>query len=170
LKKQDSISMRILGFASGLAFGGLLQKGGLASQDVILRQLLLKEGRVIKTMATAAAFGGLAFHVLQSQGYVHGKIKPMKVGGVIGGAAIFGAGLATLGYCPGTSVAAAGAGQKDAMIGILGQLMGAGLYVAFHEQLAPALKAGGDFGKITLGDLLRKKESIPKSMPITLAL
>lgn len=170
MTKQDSNAMRALGFASGLAFGALLQRGGLASQDVILKQLVFKDGRVIKTMGTAVAVGGLAFHALASQGYVHKKIKPMKVGGIAFGAALFGAGLATLGYCPGTSVAAAGAGKKDAMVGLLGQLVGAGLYVAFYKKVAPLLDVGGDFGNMTLGDLVSTRESVPDSLPWRLAL
>ena len=42
---------------------------------------------------------------------------------------LFGTGLALLGYCPGTTLTAIGEGRRDAMIGALGMLTGALLYV-----------------------------------------
>lgn len=152
--------MRFLGFATGLAFGSLLQRGKLARQDVILEQLVLRDGRVIKTMATAVVVGGLAIHALASKGLIKKEIKPMKVGGIVGGAALFGAGLAVLGYCPGTSVTALGAGRKDALAGVLGELVGAGIHVALYSKLAPLMDAGGNFGKATIPGLLKAREKL----------
>lgn len=76
-------------------------------------------------------------------------MKPLQPVAVVGGGVLFGAGVALLGYCPGTSLAAAGAGRRDAVAGVLGMLAGA---VAF-TQLYPRVKArleAGDQGKVTL--------------------
>jgi uncharacterized protein len=148
---RDSNGMRLLGLATGLVFGALLQRGRLARYDVIVGQLLFEDARVLKTVASAIAVGTIGIHVLERKGLTQKKsIKPMKVGGVVAGAALFGAGLALLGYCPGTSVAAVGEGHRDALAGVLGMLAGAGAFVALHPRLVPLLDAGGDLGKATL--------------------
>lgn len=56
------------------------------------------------------------------------------------GAVCFGTGMAVFGYCPGTSVAACGEGRRDAMVGVVGMLAGAALFVAFFGQLEPLVK------------------------------
>jgi len=89
-------------------------------------------------------------HVLEQRGMAEKDVKPMKVGGVGLGALIFGAGMALLGYCPGTCVAAAGEGRRDALVGLLGMLAGATGFVAVYPKLVPLLDAGGDYGKVTL--------------------
>jgi hypothetical protein len=101
-----SVGKRLLGFATGLAFGALLQRGRLSRHDVILSQLLLRDGYIVKTMATAVAVGAVGLHQLERRGITAKDVKPMKVGGVTLGAVLFGTGLAVAGYCPGTSLAA----------------------------------------------------------------
>lgn len=80
----------------------------------------------------------------------------MKVGGVVGGSVLFGAGLSALGYCPGTSVAAVGEGRRDALAGVAGMLAGTAAFVALDPRLASLLEAGGDYGKVRLPDLTRR--------------
>ena len=141
---------RLLGLATGLGFGALLQRGHVSRYEVILGQLLFRDGRVAKTMATGVAVGALGIHALARKGMASKDVKPMKVGGVALGAVLFGAGLAVAGYCPGTSVGAVGAGRRDALATVLGMLAGAGAFVALYPRLEPLIDAGGDFGKRTL--------------------
>lgn len=157
MSADDSTKMRFLGLATGLIFGSLLQRGRLGRQDVILDQLLLNDHHVIKTMGTAIATGALALFGMTNKGWIKKEIKPMKMGGIVAGAVVFGAGLALLGYCPGTGVTAMGAGRKDAVAGVLGMLVGAGLHVALYPKLSELLEAG-DFGKITVLQLLNARE------------
>lgn len=147
---MDTTGKRVLGLATGLVFGALLQRGRLSRYEVILGQLLFKDGRVVKAMATAAAVGAVAVHALARRGLTKKDVKPMKVGGVVGGSVLFGAGLAVLGYCPGTTVAAVGEGRADALAGVLGMLVGAGVFVTLYPRMKPVIDAGGDFGKVTL--------------------
>lgn len=147
---MDTAGKRALGLVTGLAFGALLQRGRLSRYEVILGQLLFRDGRVVKTMASAVAVGALAVHALQRRGLTKKDAKPMKVGGVVGGSLVFGAGLALLGYCPGTTMAALGEGRRDALAGVLGMLVGAGAFVTLYPKVKPIIEAGGDFGKATL--------------------
>lgn len=150
---NDTAGKRILGFGTGLAFGALLQRGRLSRYEAILGQLRLRDVRVGTAMATAIVTGGLGVNALVRRGRATREIKPMKIGGIVGGALLFGAGLAVLGYCPGTSIAAMGEGRKDALAGVLGMLFGAGAFVALYPKLEPVIEAGGDFGKVTLPSL-----------------
>lgn len=146
----ETTGKRLLGLVTGIAFGALLQRGRVSRHEVILDQLLLREHRVAKTMATAVAVGGIGVHLLVRKGITAKSIKPFKVGGVTLGAMLFGAGLAAAGYCPGTSVAALGEGRRDALATVLGMLAGAGAFVALYPRLIPVIDAGGDLGKRTL--------------------
>ncbi len=154
----DGLGKQILGFATGLAFGALLEKGRLGDQDVILRQLILDDWRVVKTMGSAVAVGGLAVNALAKKGLVEKVIKPLNFGGVLAGGALFGVGLAIGGYCPGTSLAAAGSRKQDAAAGVLGMLLGAGAFVMAYPKIKPFMEVGGRGSKVTLPDILRWKE------------
>jgi uncharacterized membrane protein YedE/YeeE len=141
-----------------MAFGALLHKGRLDDQDVILKRLTLDDWRVVKTMGSAVAVGAIGVNYLAKKGLIKKDIKPLNVGGVVAGAALFGAGMSLFGYCPGTSVAAVGAGRKDALAGFLGMLFGAAVFVAAYPKVKPLIEAGGALGKKTLPDLFGSKE------------
>lgn len=64
----DSAGARLLGFATGIPFGALLQRGRLARREVILGQLRFTDGRVVKAMSSAVVVGALAFHALARSG------------------------------------------------------------------------------------------------------
>lgn len=149
----DSPEKLIFGLATGIVFGFLLQKGRVAKFDVIVGQLLLKDWTLVKTMATAVAVGSVGVHALVSMGYATLHIKPALLGGVLLGGLLFGIGLAVFGYCPGTGVAASGAGQRDAMVGIGGMLFGAVLHVLGYPTLQPVIEAIADRSKVTLPDV-----------------
>lgn len=145
----DSPARLLLGLGTGVVFGALLQKGRASKYDVILDQLLLRDGIVARIMGTAVVVGSVGVHALESKGYAKPEIKPLQLGGVVGGGLLFGVGMALLGYCPGTTLAAIGEGRRDAVVGALGMLAGAGLFVRAFPALQPAIEAG-DHGKVTL--------------------
>ena len=74
------------------------------------------------------------------------------LGNALGGV-IFGAGMALLGYCPGTGVAAFGDGSRHALFGVLGMLVGAALFAEVYPWLKSELLGIGDLGKATLPSL-----------------
>lgn len=143
----------ILGFVTGIVFGILLQKGQVAKYEKILGQLLLRDFTVVKVMATAVAVGAIGVNFLISRNAAELHIQEAVLGRVVGGAILFGVGLATLGLCPGTTVAACGEGRRDAMMGCLGMLVGAGAYVAAFGALEPLLKKWGTIGKVNFPQL-----------------
>jgi hypothetical protein len=139
----------LLGLLTGVLFGILLQKGRVAKFEVVVAQFLLTDWTVAKIMLTAIIVGASGIFALLPFGVVSLHIKPLLLGGVLLGGILFGIGMAVLGYCPGTCVAACGEGRRDAIAGVVGGLVGAGAYVALYPALS-GLRTFGDFGKVTL--------------------
>jgi uncharacterized protein len=140
------------GATTGLVFGFLLQKGGVTRFSVILGQFLLKDFTVLKVMLTAIVVGGIGIYGMRALGAdfpLH--IKNATILGNLAGGAIFGVGMAILGYCPGTGVAAIGDGSRHAIPGVLGGLLGASLYAHAYPWLKSSLLGTADLGKLTLG-------------------
>lgn len=147
----DPVGRLLLGLLTGVAFGFLLQKGRVAKLPVIVGQFLLEDWTVAKIMGTAIAVGALGLHVLLALGLTELSIRPLFLGGTIGGAVLFGIGMAVLGYCPGTGVAASGEGHRDAWVGVVGMFAGAVAFVASYPWLQPLLEAG-PYGRLTLSE------------------
>ena len=149
----DSPDKLLLGLATGVVFGFLLQKGRVAKFPVIVGQFLLRDWTVVKIMGTAVVVGAVGVFALVAAGHAGLHVKPLLLGGVLSGGVLFGVGLAVLGYCPGTTVAACGEGRRDAVAGLLGMFAGAFAFVAVWPALQPVIKGLGDAGKVTLPDL-----------------
>ena len=147
--RVESAGKLLLGLFSGAAFGALLRRGHASRSDLIMRQLQLEDASIVKIMATAVAVGAAGVHALARAGRGKIDVKPLQLGGIVGGGLVFGTGLALLGYCPGTSLAAVGEGRRDALAGVLGMLAGAGLFVQAYPALEPLISAG-DRGKVSL--------------------
>ena len=146
----------LVGLAIGLAFGFLLQRGGVTSYDVIIGQLLLTDFTVAKVMLSAIVTGMLGVYLLRSLGLVRLHPKAGSLGRSVGGGLIFGVGFAILGYCPGTVAGAVGQGSLDALFGgVTGILIGTGMFAALYPRLQATILNKGDFGAITLPELLR---------------
>ena len=150
----DSPEKLALGFITGIVFGFLLQKGRVGKFEVIVGQFLLKDWQVLKVMLVAMAVGSIGVYGLVQADLATLSIKPFLYGGVLIGAVLFGIGMAVFGLCPGTSVAACGEGNRGAMIGVLGMLTGATVFVAAYPVIEPMIKGFGDGGKVAIPDLL----------------
>jgi len=150
----ESAADLALGLATGIAFGFLLQKGRVAKYQVILGQLLLKDWTVFKVMVTAVVTGAIGVYAMVDAGAARLDIWPFQPAAMLIGAVLFGIGIAVIGYCPGTGLAGAGEGSRDAMVGVLGMITGAAVFVAAYNVLEPAGLLLGDWGKVTVPDVL----------------
>ncbi|MCK4265261.1 YeeE/YedE family protein [Candidatus Babeliales bacterium] len=127
------LAVLLQGTLAGLLFGFFLQKGKVSKFDVIVNQLLLKDFTVLKIMLTAVVVGGLGIYTFLNLGWLTSlSITPKTIVELIVGGIIFGTGMAVLGFCPGTVVAAAGEGAKDAWFGILGLVTGVIIYAEIY--------------------------------------
>jgi hypothetical protein len=149
-------AQRIIGLLVGIIFGFLLQKGGVSDYDVIIGQLLLTDFTVLKIMLSAVVVGMMGIHALKGLGCVALHPKSGSIGGSLIGGLIFGVGFAILGYCPGTVAAAVGQGSLDALAGgVVGILIGCGLFAAFYPWLDKSILHWGEFGELTFPQLLK---------------
>ena len=145
----------VIGFFIGIIFGFLLHKGGVTHYDVIVGQLLLTDFTVVKIMLSAVVSGMIGIYFLKSIGAVDLHPKPGSFGSTVVGGLIFGVGFGVLGYCPGTLAGAIGQGSLDALFGgLIGVLIGAGLFATFYPKLDKRILNKGDFGDITWPQLL----------------
>lgn len=138
----------------GLAFGFLLQKGGVGKYHILVGQLLLQDFTVAKVMLTAIVTGMIGVLTLHHFGKVKLHLKPTRVGANVIGGLIFGAGFALMGYCPGTAAAALGQGSWDAAFGMVGLVAGSWLFAEISGWSKRNIEQWGDYGKIQLPDLL----------------
>jgi len=159
-KKLDR-SPLIWGLFFGIVFGFLLQKGGVTKYDVIVGQLLLEDFTVLKIMLSAVITGMIGIYFMKTMGWVQLHPKPGSAGMSIIGGLIFGVGFAVLGYCPGTIAGAVGNGYLDALVGgVIGILIGAGLLASVYPKLRDGILQKGDFGTVTLPQLLKVNDWI----------
>ena len=145
-----------LGLLIGIVFGFLLQKGGATRYDVIIGQLLLQDFTVVKIMLSAVVTGMIGVHLLKSLKMARLHLKSGSLGQNVIGGLIFGIGFGLLGYCPGTVAGAAGQGSLDAIFGgIVGMLIGAGIFAAIFPKLQKRILGIGYFGELSLPQLLK---------------
>ncbi len=144
---------QLLGLITGVAFGFLLQKGRVLRFDKQLGALLLKDMTIFKFMLSSILVGMVGITLLSNAGIITLSHKPMNVGAVVLGGALFGAGWAIMGFCPGTSVGALGEGRWHALFAVLGMITGAALYAELYPFFKSTVLAWKNFGKIGLAEV-----------------
>jgi uncharacterized protein len=143
-----------LALVFGFAFGWLLHRGRVADYNTIVRQFLLQDFTVLKVMLTAIIVGGIGIFLLVQMGYAKFHIKPADLLAITLGAGLFGIGMVLYGYCPGTAVAAIGAGSVHALIGAFGMVAGGILYAVSFDWVSQAILPVWAMGKVQLPQLL----------------
>ena len=151
---------RITGLLIGIAFGILLYEGGLANYDVIEGQLLLVDFTFLEILLSAMIVATAGFFVLSRAGLAERKTMQPSLGTHLAGGLIMGTGFALLGYGPASVLAAAGAGYPDALAGLLGILIGAGLFArTIYPAISRSVLGYRKLDSTTLPGLFRLGES-----------
>ena len=118
----------------GFAFGWLLERAGLTRYDRIAGVYRLTDLTVLKFLGSGLAAGAGALQIALWLGLASAAPAPATVlyANVVGGG-LFGVGMAIGGFCPGTIVAGAAAGQLDYLVpGVAGLLVGAWIAPDVH--------------------------------------
>ena len=144
----------VYGLITGILFCFFLQKGRVLRYDKQIGALLLQDMTIVKFMLSHIVVAMVGVYFLYDMGLVKLSLKPMIVGAVVIGGLIFGLGWGLLGYCPGTSLGALGEGRTDAIWGIAGMLVGAGIYAEAYPYLQKTVLTWGNYGKITIPQVL----------------
>jgi uncharacterized membrane protein YedE/YeeE len=140
--------MTLLILAFGFLFGAILQSAGLNKYNTISGMARLEDFTVAKAIAVAVGVGAIFLSIEIGLGYASFHIKPVLLVGIVAGGLLFGAGMAILGYCPGTLPISLGQGSMDALIGILGGICGGIVYTLILPFIQSVL--GPDLGKHSL--------------------
>ena len=158
----------ILALIIGGLFGVVLDRIGATNPTVSGRMLGLINLGLMKAILLAIGVGSILMFAGQMVGLVdvgHMSVKTAYIGVFIGGL-VMGTGWAISGYCPGTGLAGAATGRKDALFFIAGGLLGAAAYMVTY----PSIKATGVLdavlgGKVTLGTVPGAKYDGLLSLP-----
>jgi len=135
-------------FLFGLIFGAIAQRSRINAFDTIGGFAMRKDFMAAKALLTAIGVGSVLFFLEVQLGWASLDMKPFAVTGVVAGGAIFGIGMAVLGYCPGTLAVSIGEGAIDALVGLVGGLTAGLVYIMIYPRIANFL--GPDLGKINL--------------------
>ncbi|WP_395373513.1 YeeE/YedE thiosulfate transporter family protein [Marinicella sp. W31] len=117
----------------GVAFGFVLERGGLGNAKKLIGQFLLKDFVVFKVMFTAIVTAMVGLFFLSVLGLINLQLISFPdsyLSAQIIGGLLLGMGFAIAGYCPGTTVVGMATGKLDALLCFLGLFVGTWLFVA----------------------------------------
>ncbi len=146
----------IIAIIIGLAFGYILEASGFSSSRKLAGVFYGYDFVVLKVFFTAAVIAIIGIFYLDYLGYLDFNqlyIHPTYLWGAIIGGIIMGVGFVTGGFCPGTSVCGAAIGKIDAMVFILGILIGVFVFSELYTLFEP-IYDGYFLGNQTLMDSL----------------
>lgn len=157
----ETASFAVAGL-TGVAFGFVLERGGLGSSRKLAGQFYFTDFTVFKVMFTAIVTAMLGVLVLSKLGLMDVSrlavpetwLLPQLLGGLL-----FGAGFVMGGLCPGTSCVAAASGKLDAVALIGGMLAGTLLFGEIYPLIARFYDST-PMGRFTLPTLLHLPESL----------
>ena len=144
--------MTLLILVFGFLFGATLQYARLNRFNVISGMATLENLAVAKAIAVAIGVGAILLSIEIGLGLASYHVKPFIFGGIVLGGLIFGAGMAILGYCPGTMAVSLGEGSLDALVGIVGGLISGVLFTVLLPSMQGIL--GPNLGSISLNSLI----------------
>ena len=138
----------IVALICGMIFALIAQSVRLNTFDKIILTALRRSSEVIQILLFAIAVSSITFFVEYQLGGAIIEVKPFLVVGVIVGGLLFGAGIAILGYCPGTMTMALAEGKVDALFGYAGGILAGLLFTVIYPVILQVL--GPDYGAINL--------------------
>jgi len=143
-------------FVIGLGFGYVLEQGGFSNSRKLAGIFYGYDFVVLRVFFTAAITAALGLLLFNYMGWVNYDllyINPTYLWSALVGGVIMGFGFILGGFCPGTSMVAAVIGKIDAMVFVLGLMIGVFFFGSFYDEFAP-LYTSGDLGSVFIFDTL----------------
>jgi hypothetical protein len=126
------------GLLAGFLFGYVLENAGFGSPRKLSAQFRLNDWSVFKVMFTAVIVAAVGLWLSRAFGWIGADsyyvATPFYWAMALGGLLI-GAGFALAGYCPGTSAVGLAGGRLDALVFMLGMVLGTALFAAVFGSL-----------------------------------
>jgi uncharacterized protein len=150
------------GLLCGFLFGFVLENAGFGSPSKLTAQFRLTDWSVLKVMFTAIVVAAVGLVVLKRMGVIadDGLFVPTSLlaAAAIGGALV-GSGFAVGGYCPGTSVVGLFSGRMDALVFLIGLLLGTFVFASLY---GPSIEAVMAAFEVETGDTFTDAWGIPE--------
>lgn len=150
------------GLLCGFLFGFVLENAGFGSPSKLTAQFRLTDWSVLKVMFTAIVVAAVGLVVLKRVGVIadDGLFVPTSLlaAAAIGGALV-GSGFAVGGYCPGTSVVGLFSGRMDALVFLIGLLLGTFVFASLY---GPSIEAVMAAFEVETGDTFTDAWGIPE--------
>jgi len=130
----------IMGLITGALFGFVLFKVGAVRYSRVEGLLLLRDLKIMKFAFIAIATTSIIYGLADILGFAEStnlipRIMPyMGIAHLVGGV-LFGIGMASAGFCPGTCFARVGAGKFVALAGVVGVILGILIYAGIKPTL-----------------------------------
>lgn len=128
----------LIAFAIGIGFGFALEQAGFSSSRKLAGMFYGYDTTVLKVFFTAAIVALVGSQLLSYFGLLNLKlvyVNPYYLNATIIGGVIMGAGFVMGGYCPGTGISALSIGKIDAMIFLVGGMVGAFLFAETYPMI-----------------------------------
>ena len=130
----------------GLLFGFALERAGFGSSRKLAAIFYLRDMTVLKVMFTALITAMLGLSLVVALGWVDLEsqvyLLPTLYGAQILGGLIFGVGFVLSGWCPGTGAVGVASGKLDALVFLVGVVIGAIVYNETYGLTAGLLDGG----------------------------
>ncbi len=146
----------IIAILIGIAFGFILEASGFSSSRKLAGVFYGYDFAVLKVFFTAALVAMIGVLYMDYLGYVDMSqlyVHPTYLWGAIIGGAIMGVGFVAGGFCPGTSLCAVAIGKIDAVVYVIGIMVGIFIFSELYPLFEPIYN-GFFYGNITLMDSL----------------
>lgn len=126
------------GLLSGILFGYVLEAAGFGSARKLTGQFSLKDWSVFKVMFTAVLVAAVGLYLLRLGGVIASNsvyIPTLYLWAMAAGGLLIGAGFAMGGYCPGTSLVGIVSGRVDAVVFVVGMIVGTMAFAGVYEPI-----------------------------------
>ncbi len=152
----------LIGFLIGIGFGFALEASGFSNTRKLAGVFYGYDVTVIKVFFTAALTALIGLFFLHYMGWIDITVtffpKTFWIPTLIGGA-FMGLGFVVGGFCPGTSLCSAATGKIDAIVFLVGTMIGIFGFI-FSFKMWKSLRASGDMGKVNITEWLGIKEGL----------
>jgi thiosulfate/3-mercaptopyruvate sulfurtransferase len=145
LDTLDSAKAFLASLLIGMAFGFFLERAGFGSSRKLTGVFYFSDMSVIKVMFSAVITAALGLTCCVVLGLISLEgvyLMPTVYGAYVVGGLIFGVGFVMGGWCPGTAAAGLASGKLDALVFLVGAVVGSALFNEMFGLIKPLYESG----------------------------